>query len=319
MPAPETTTSESLPSDMPARLAPCRFSVIVPAYNRAALLTRCLDSILAQVWEAYEVIVVDDGSNDGTRALVDQYIQRDNRVRYVYQANAGAAAARNRGAEVARGGYLTFLDSDDEAAEQWMAVLAAAIDAQGYDVVCCGIDFVNAGGNVMKTRLPESTDPGGHPRIQGLFLSGTFAVSRAVFSTVGNYAADLAASQHSEWRFRLFQLSEMHDWKIGMIASSLVRAHDHAGPKIRRDDRGIFESARYVLERHGSFLMEQPRSFASWAAAAGTSAARIGRYAEARTWFGRAFRAYPRDLKNGMRLVLACLPGLRERVWRFLP
>ena len=87
-----------------------RFSVIIPAYNAEATLARALDSVLAQTWPAYEIIVVDDGSSDATAAVVAMY---GDKVRYLYQYNAGVSAARNAGAEAASGDWLAFLDADD--------------------------------------------------------------------------------------------------------------------------------------------------------------------------------------------------------------
>ena len=87
-----------------------RFSVIIPAYNAAATLARALDSVLAQTWAAHEIIVVDDGSSDATAAVAAVY---GDKVRYLYQVNAGVSAARNAGARAASGNWLAFLDADD--------------------------------------------------------------------------------------------------------------------------------------------------------------------------------------------------------------
>lgn len=86
-------------------------SAVVPTFNRAALLTRALRSVFDQRTAPLEIIVVDDGSTDDTRAVVESFA--DDRVKYVYQSNSGVSAARNRGARVARGAWVAFLDSDD--------------------------------------------------------------------------------------------------------------------------------------------------------------------------------------------------------------
>lgn len=86
-------------------------SVIIPTFNRAALVTRAIASVLAQTMSPDEVIVVDDGSTDDTRDVLAQF---GNRIRYVFQENQGVAVARNRGIEAAAGRYTAFLDSDDE-------------------------------------------------------------------------------------------------------------------------------------------------------------------------------------------------------------
>lgn len=88
-------------------------SVIVPVYNVARYLPQCLDSILSQDHRDLEVIVIDDGSTDGSGAICDEYARRDSRVRVIHQKNGGAAAAKNAGLRVATGEYLSFVDSDD--------------------------------------------------------------------------------------------------------------------------------------------------------------------------------------------------------------
>lgn len=87
------------------------FSVIVPTYNRAAFLPKTLASVLAQTYPHFEVIVVDDGSTDGTRDIITQY--QDPRIRYHYKINEERGKARNTGMDLAKGDYITFLDSDD--------------------------------------------------------------------------------------------------------------------------------------------------------------------------------------------------------------
>jgi glycosyltransferase involved in cell wall biosynthesis len=87
-----------------------RFSVIIPNYNNGATLGRAIDSLLAQTWLPHEIIVIDDGSKDDSRAVCAAYGRR---VVYVYQDNAGVSAARNHGARIATGDWLAFLDADD--------------------------------------------------------------------------------------------------------------------------------------------------------------------------------------------------------------
>jgi GT2 family glycosyltransferase len=88
-------------------------SIVVPTFNRAYCLPRTIDSILTQTHRNIEVIVVDDGSTDRTRDVVASLCARDSRVRYQYQGNQGANAARNQGIRLSRGGYVALLDSDD--------------------------------------------------------------------------------------------------------------------------------------------------------------------------------------------------------------
>jgi glycosyltransferase involved in cell wall biosynthesis len=85
-------------------------SVIIPTYNRAQLVTKAIESVLAQTYHDYEIIVVDDGSTDNTREVLEPYM---NRIKYLYQENLGPSAARNAGIRASRGEWIAFLDSDD--------------------------------------------------------------------------------------------------------------------------------------------------------------------------------------------------------------
>jgi glycosyltransferase involved in cell wall biosynthesis len=88
-------------------------TVLIPTYNRAYCLARAIDSALAQSYPHLEVLIVDDGSTDSTRKLVEGTYGGDRRVRYLYQPNGGVSSARNHGLRQARGDYVAFLDSDD--------------------------------------------------------------------------------------------------------------------------------------------------------------------------------------------------------------
>jgi len=90
-------------------------SVVIPSYNRAAVLGRAINSVIAQTFDDWEIVLVDDGSTDDTDALLARYADRlGPKLRVIRQENAGAAAARNRGIDAARGVFVAFLDSDDE-------------------------------------------------------------------------------------------------------------------------------------------------------------------------------------------------------------
>ena len=89
------------------------FSIIIPTYNRAHLISKGIDSVIAQTFENWELIIVDDGSTDNTKELIASYQEKDARIRYIYQENSERSAARNNGIDKAKGNYICFLDSDD--------------------------------------------------------------------------------------------------------------------------------------------------------------------------------------------------------------
>ena len=104
-----------------------RVSIVVPTYNRTRYIKRTIESILLQTYSSYEVIVIDDGSTDDTRIVLQNY---QNRIKYVYQENKGVSAARNHGIQLARGEFIVFLDSDDLFLPDKLTEQVACFDAQ---------------------------------------------------------------------------------------------------------------------------------------------------------------------------------------------
>lgn len=113
-------------------------SVVVPVYNVEDYLSDCLDSVLAQSEGDFEVIAVNDGSEDESRAILSGYAELDRRVRIVDQENRGLAAARNTGVSVARGEYLAFVDSDDLVAPDYLSRMLVNARRFNADVSVCG-------------------------------------------------------------------------------------------------------------------------------------------------------------------------------------
>ena len=97
------------------------FTIIIPTYNRAHIIKRPIDSIISQSFDDWELIIVDDGSTDDTKAVVDTY--RDSRIKYVWQENQERSAARNHGISLAKGEWICFQDSDDEYLPEHLRIL----------------------------------------------------------------------------------------------------------------------------------------------------------------------------------------------------
>lgn len=113
-------------------------SVIVPAYNAEPYLAACLDSILSQSFTDFEVILVNDGSKDGSGVVCDTYAAKDSRIRVFHKVNGGVSSARNLALKEARGEWVTFVDSDDELLQDALGELASGISDE-VDLVMMGV------------------------------------------------------------------------------------------------------------------------------------------------------------------------------------
>mgnify|MGYP002524195620 CR=1 FL=1 len=126
-------------------------SVIVPVYKVEPYLRQCVDSILAQTFTDFELILVDDGSPDNCGKICDTYTKQDSRVQVIHQENEGLSAARNAGIDAANGAYLTFIDSDDRISEDYLKRLYHAIREGNSDIAICNMRSFAVEGELKST------------------------------------------------------------------------------------------------------------------------------------------------------------------------
>lgn len=116
-------------------------SIIVPVYNAKKYLNKCLDSIINQTYKNLDIILINDGSTDGSGRICDEYARIDNRIRVIHNINQGVSAARNKGIGLSNGKYILFIDSDDDVSRFYVERLVANISAE-IDIVICGIEDI---------------------------------------------------------------------------------------------------------------------------------------------------------------------------------
>lgn len=121
------------------------FSIIVPAYNSAEFIHKCIKSVLAQTYSELELILVDDGSGDDTPIICDTYAQNDPRIKVIHKANGGHTSARNEGLKIAKGEYILFLDSDD-----WIAPRT---------LECCYEEIITCRSDILVYRMQSEGNP----------------------------------------------------------------------------------------------------------------------------------------------------------------
>lgn len=152
-----------------------KLSVIIPVYNIENHIEKCLDSVLAQTFEEYEVIIVDDGSGDKTPAICDAYEQKDARIRVIHKENEGVSVARNTGIDVAVGEYFLFFDGDDFMEPYTMAELYRTAKEQQADTVIYGYHRYENGA------VKETC----YPRFEQTLYEGDTIVTQVLPSFIG--------------------------------------------------------------------------------------------------------------------------------------
>lgn len=243
---------------MPKMGKRCVVSVVVPTYNRAHLVRDTLESVQRQTLRDIEIWVVDDGSRDGTAALVQGLASGDARIRLVQQDNRGLAAARNAGLLRATGRYVAFLDDDDFWTPQALEVLVSRIE-DGVGVVAChALGFFSEAPGLTPEALVgaeppcpvQPWPPGPIPaavRAQDLLLRPYFPINAALFSrellvALGGFDVTLReAEDYHLW----LRLALRHPIPVVPMRLALVRFHP---PQMSADLGRMAAGVRRVLE-----------------------------------------------------------------------
>ncbi len=151
------------------------FSVVITTYNRANLLKKALFSLMEQTEKDWEAIIVDDGSTDETVSLIKPYLENDNRIKYIYQENGGYVMAKNTGIFLAKGKFITFLDSDDEYAPKHLEVRKEILMSNPV------IEFLHGGVEVTGSQfVTDRFDFNNIIHLSECEIGGTFFIKREV-------------------------------------------------------------------------------------------------------------------------------------------
>lgn len=150
-------------------------SIIIPAYNIQDYIGKCLDSVLNQTYKKLEIIVVDDGSKDQTLRIINEYAEKDSRIRVISKANGGVTSARFCGIEAAKGEYIGFVDGDDYVEPMMYECLMKNAEESGADISHCGYQMVFLNGRVdyyynTNKKVLQDKQTGLRDLLQGQFV-----------------------------------------------------------------------------------------------------------------------------------------------------
>jgi len=283
-------------------------SVVIPAYNAATTLTETLDSVLKQTFTDFEVIVINDGSRDETAAIAQS--TGDARVRLVSQDNVGLAATRNRGIQLARSEYISFIDADDLWTPEKLAAQWAALEAQPAAAIAYSwTDYIDESGRFLY--------PGSHQTCNGdvyaqllvhnFFESGSNVLARkAVLVEMGGFDETLPS---------------VEDWDLWLRIAARYPIAAVAAPQVLYRVASTSMSANLaVMER--CYLQVMERGFARAPAALqelrSRSLARMYEYLTFRGLAGRPRRPQYRQAARHFALLLRYDPGALRRRTRLM-
>ncbi len=288
-------------------------SVVLPTHNRTALLPRSIGSVLHQTFRSLELIVVDDGSTEDIRAVLENF--GDSRIRYIRrEQRGGVAAARNTGIQVARGLYLAFQDSDDEwllmKLEQQMQALADA--GPDYGMTVCGL--LRVGENSVRQYFPDAStlNPDltsdaviGHP----FAYTQTWLVRRDNVLEAGRFDETLRV--WDDWEL-LIRLSLK--LRIFPMRDALVISEKRADSISAEGDRFLHDIS-CILAKHSEYLHSRPKQLGQLEYISARLLGSTGQLPETRRALLRSLRQRPTHWKSAALLALSFGgPTLLKRV-----
>ncbi len=211
-------------------------SVIIPVYNCERYLAEAIESVLAQTYHPLEVIIIDDGSTDGSAAIAKNF---GTRVQYVHKQQGGTAAARNVGIGLAKGGYLAFLDSDDIWMEEKLNLqMAVFADDPDIDIVF---------GNVVQFNSTESDNTlksasGQNDEILPGYIPSAMVIKHDSFSRVGPFDENWGLGEWIDWYTKAID----HGLKIHMLTQVVMKRRIHESNIGIRERDQRFEYVRVL-------------------------------------------------------------------------
>ena len=203
-----------------------KFSIIIPVYNSEKYLKRCVDSILAQTYENYEIILVDDGSTDSSPLVCDTLASNDGRIKVIHKVNGGTSSARNAGLEEAQGEYVTFMDNDDLwQGDNVLYDIAVYLSESGADILVhenevFWQDTGKTGAPSLRLSRTDVVGKPSHEAIRAIISSGMFSLfcvwSKVIKrSLVEEYKIRFPEGVRNEDTFfcgRLFTVANSYDY-----------------------------------------------------------------------------------------------------------
>jgi glycosyltransferase involved in cell wall biosynthesis len=284
------------------------FSIILPTFNRAHKLHHSINSVLAQIYINYELIIVDDGSEDDTHKIVSSY--NNNRIKYIFQKNQGVCAARNKGILASKGSYITFIDSDDKADEEWLYNFNMCFNRHKSDIVFCDMNLHYPDGKIkLRKALYRYSD-----RIRsenGMFMPGSFAIKAEILKSIGGFDENIRFGEFTDIDFTLQNLNITRSFtnKVGL---HYFPAIDGGG----KNQLNKVNSINYFLTKHKYYFKKNKYTKWLYLQNAAISYIRLNQFKLARKYFLNAFFVRPWKFKTIFRFLISLSPLLSKQIWK---
>lgn len=233
-------------------------SIIVPIYNVKSYLKECIDSLITQDYIDCEIIMVDDGSTDGSGMLCDELLKKDSRLKVIHQTNSGLSSARNSGLQYAKGDYISFIDSDDIVSSNMFTRLISSIEKTNADLAVCNFEVFNRHNRFLGSRYCDEVIEYSHDKQIKFFGAALDSSCNKVYKAesirrIGlQFEHKSKVAQEDYWFLvrlfthitRIVTISECH-YKYRERGSSITKSHSD-GDITKRCIDFLFLAKEYI-------------------------------------------------------------------------
>ncbi|SDS79327.1 Glycosyltransferase involved in cell wall bisynthesis [Gillisia sp. Hel1_33_143] len=270
-------------------------SIIIPTFNRSNTIRRAIESVLNQTSSIWELIIVDDGSIDNTREVIESYI-RNPKVSYFYQKNKGTSAARNFGALQAKGEFLIFLDSDDFVFSELIGEIQK-LNLNSLDLISW--EVLKTWDGDQKIWKPKRLDSM-YNHVKANFLAGSVAYRKSLFFEVGGFDANIKFGENYELGLRIskykgLKLEIINKPLSGYLLDSTKRTSDSPINKLI--------SYFHQYRKHRLIYISNSKQHAQLLYMIGYNLEKLNKKNSALKVYVRAWKTYPYKLKALLKII----------------
>lgn len=190
-----------------------KVSVIIPCYNYANFLMVAIESVIVQTFTDWECIILDDGSTDNTQEIAQRYVNKDSRIRYIYQKNRGLASARNTGITNSQGEYIAFLDADDIWGPRKLSKQIFSMENNSSDLIHCKAGFIDEDGNEIPGHWSSKSNVSYSELLHSNLIAGSGSgvlVKKECFKRVGYFDESLPSLEDLNMWIRILKFFKNH-------------------------------------------------------------------------------------------------------------
>ena len=282
-----------------------KVSIIIPTYNRANLLSRAIKSILNQTFKDFELIIVDDGSTDNTRQVVEKFQKEDSRIKYIWQENSGAPARpKNTGIKNSTGEYIAFLDDDDEwLPEKLEKQLKLFENSEKNNLGFVGCNFyINEDNKTKLYKIPKMKNVFKN-LLEGVVINGSsgIMIKKLVIGNVGLFDENFKSSE--DWDLWI-RISQKYDFDF--IKEFLFKRYFHGGNLTKTGSYCTkIKELKYLLEKYQSSYKKFPIIYSKILRNIGTIYLLDNNINLARKHFIKSIKTSPFYLRNYINFLIS--------------